>query len=84
MRMTISNFNMDFQFTHQFDSAESKVEEEWGVGTIQIKNAQIVIEFKPLISAERLRLSILNVTYQSSDFSIVLRSPEQSRFQEVI
>ena len=55
LRFTFIGFEMTFSFNHWLEIAGSKVEEERGVGTFDITDATIVMDYKPYLSAERLR-----------------------------
>lgn len=62
----------------------AKVESDWGVGCLHVKNATIVIDFSPLLSQGSLRLAVKDIKFDSKDNSIDLRSSEQSRLAETI
>jgi hypothetical protein len=71
--VTFNNFSLDFQFEHWFEVASSSIESESGIGTFSIKDATLKVEFKPYLSAERLRMAILQFDFNFEDHSLELR-----------
>lgn len=73
-----SGLAFEFNFDHWFEVQSSSIESEQGIGTFTIKEANLRVELKPYISAERLRLAIQRFEFEFNDHSLQLNRPQKS------
>jgi hypothetical protein len=55
---------MELEFENYIEGVATEVEEFSGIGKFIISNSTIVVHFKPYLSAERIRFTILDVDFK--------------------
>ena len=79
---TITNFAMELEFENYIEGASTEVEEFSGIGKFIIKNATLVVHFKPYLSAERIRFTILDVDFRFQEHKTLLRGSDTIQISE--
>jgi len=75
---------MELEFENYIEGVATEVEEFSGIGKFIISNAAIVVHFKPYLSAERIRFTILDVDFKFKEHKTLLRASDTIQISETL
>ena len=84
IELKLEGAEVAFQFQQWLEAESSTVEEEWGVGSFTMTDAEFNIVMVPYIQNNNFRLRILEDTLTMQDYKYVLRTEENSKFEDML
>jgi len=82
--LKVDGIEVTFSFKQWLEAESSVVEEEWGVGSFTLTDAEFSVVTVPFVKNNNLRLKIAEENLSVGDYQYVLRTKENSKFEDML
>lgn len=84
IELSIKGGSLEVSFQQWLEAESSKVQQEWGVGSFTLMDFSFSVTLDPFIVNNNFRLNIVDTELTLGDYKYVLRTRENSHFEEIL